>query len=161
GCVCTGVLAPGAPPARLMRSRYSGAVIGGTGPISTTLLLPRDDSPFGPSVNNQTLPATSAASAVGPAAACACASVGKLSIRQNNGPSGKRVIFFSTTGLTSNVCAVALDGDSNSPAIATAHAESVDEMTRVDLKGRPFINAPLKLHPTELSEDSGCRLRFA
>jgi hypothetical protein len=98
-------------------------------------------------VNNQIVPATSAASAVGPAAACACASVGKLSIRQNSGPSGKRVIFFSATGLTSSVCVAALEGDSNSPAIATAHADSKDDMTRVELKGLPFINVPLKLHP--------------
>ena len=81
-----------------MRSKYSGAVIGGTGPISATLLPPEDDPPFGPSVKSQTLPDTSAASPVGPAAACACASVGKLSIRQNKGPGGNCWTFFSATG---------------------------------------------------------------
>src|SRR5665811_1241482 len=103
-----------------MRSKYSGAVIGGTGPISATLLPPGDDPPFGPSVKSQTLPATSAASPVGPAAACACASVGKLSIRQNNGPGGNCWIFFSATGLISNFCADAVDDDSANPVSATA-----------------------------------------
>src|SRR4029077_17410840 len=120
GCVCTGVLTPGGPPVLLIRSKYSGAVIGGTGPISATWLPPGDDPPFGPSVKSQTLPATSAASPVGPAAACACASVGKLSMRQNNGPGGNCWTFFSATGLISNFCAEAVDGDSANPVIAAA-----------------------------------------
>src|SRR5665213_1186450 len=103
-----------------MRSRYSGAAIGGTGPISATLLAPGDDPPLGPSVKSQTLPATSAASPVGPAAACACVSVGKLSIRQNNGPAGNCLIFFSATGLTSNFWADAVEADNRDPDIATA-----------------------------------------
>ena len=103
----------------LMRSRYSGAVIGGTGPISATLLAPGEDPPFGPSVKSQTLPATSAASPVGPPAACACMSVGMLSIRQNNGPAGNCLIFFSATGLTSNFWADAVEADNSNPDIAT------------------------------------------
>ena len=75
------VLAPGAPPARLTRSRYSLALIGGRGPISTTLVPPGVAPSFGASVNSQTLPATSAASEVGPAAPWACASVGRFSSR--------------------------------------------------------------------------------
>jgi hypothetical protein len=64
-----------------MRSKYSGAVIAGTGPISATLLPPGVAPPLGPSVTSQALPATSAASDVSAAAACACASVGKFSTR--------------------------------------------------------------------------------
>src|SRR4029450_298697 len=118
GCVCTGVLAPGGPPALLMRSRYSGAVIGGTGPISTTLVPPRVEPPLGPSVKSQTLPATSAGSDVGPAAACACASVGKFSICQYSGPAGSWLSFFSATGLMTNCCcAAAVGGDRNIPIV--------------------------------------------
>jgi hypothetical protein len=46
-------------------------------------------------VKSQTLPDTSVARPVGPASACACASVGKFSSRQNNGPAGNCSIFFS------------------------------------------------------------------
>src|SRR5262245_21963736 len=116
-----------------MRSRYSGAATGGTGPISTTLVAPGDDPPFAPRVNNQALPAASAASPVGPAAACACASVGKVSMRQNNGPSGSCVILFSTTGLTCNAGSAALEPGSSSAVIAiTAHTESTGEMIEVE-----------------------------
>ncbi|MER8874148.1 hypothetical protein NKI04_30380 [Mesorhizobium sp. M0814] len=45
-------------------------------------------------MNSQTLPATSAASEVGPAAPWACASVGKFSSRQYNGPEGSSFTFF-------------------------------------------------------------------
>src|SRR5471030_533242 len=107
-----------------MRSRYSGAVIGGMGPISATLLAPGDDPPFGPSVKSHTLPATSAASAVGPAAACACASVEQFSMRQNNGPAGNCLIFFSATDLTSNCWADAVEADNTNPDIPLSHMRS-------------------------------------
>src|SRR5262249_11429665 len=133
GWVCTCVFAPGGPLARLMRSRYSGAATGGTGPISTTLVAPGDDPPFAPRVNNQALPATSAASPVGPAAACASASVGKVSTRQNNDPSGSRVTFFSTTGLTCNAGSAALERGSNSAVIAiTTHTGSTHDMIELE-----------------------------
>src|ERR1700719_5149479 len=99
--------------------------MGGTGPISATLVPPGDDPSFGPSVNSQTLPATSATSAVGPAAAWACASAGKLSIRQNNGPGGSCSIFFSATDLISNSCAEATDDANDKPANTAAHSKSV------------------------------------
>src|SRR6202042_3623121 len=105
---------PGGPPALFIRSKYSGALMGGTGPISATLVPPGDDPSFGPSVNSQTLPAASATSAVGPAAPWACASVGKLSIRQNNGPGGSSWIFFSATDLISNSCCEPTDDDNSS-----------------------------------------------
>src|SRR6185312_15345284 len=107
-----------------MRNKYSGARKSGTGPTSATILPPGDDPPFAPRVNNQAFPAASAASAVGPAAACAWASVGKLSMRQNSGPAGKREILFSATGLISNFAAAATEGDSNSPDVAIAQAKS-------------------------------------
>src|SRR6185437_6964901 len=107
-----------------MRSKYSGAEIGGTGPISATLLPPGDDPPCLPSVNSHALPSTWAASAVGPAAACAWASVGKLSMRQNKGPGGSCETFFSAIGLISNFAAAAIQGDNNNPDVATAQATS-------------------------------------
>ena len=81
GWVCTGVLAPGGPLTWFTRSKYSGALIVGTGPISAALRAPGVDPPAGPSVNNQAVPATSATSDAGPRAAVACASVGKVSTR--------------------------------------------------------------------------------
>src|SRR5215831_5251290 len=107
-----------------MRSRYSGAEMGGTGPISATFLPPGDDPPFGPSVKSQTLPATSAASPVVPAAACASASVEKLSMRQNNAPDGNCGIFFSATDLTSNFGSDASDNESDSAKMAAVHTKS-------------------------------------
>src|SRR5882672_10204081 len=130
-----------------MRNKYSGAAIGGTGPISTTLLPPGDDPPSGPSVNSQTLPAASAASPVGPAAACACASVGKLSIRQNSVPGGNRSIFLSAIDLISKLCAHAADNDIDSPDIANAHIIIiVDDTARMELSARRFTSATLKLN---------------
>src|SRR5581483_9244210 len=99
--------------------------MGGTGPISATSVPPDDDAPFGPSVNSQSLPAASAASAVGPAAACAWASVGKVSMRQNNGPGGNRAIFLSAIGLTSNCCAKAGDHTGAANNIAASHGRNV------------------------------------
>ena len=64
------------------------ATTGGTGPISATLLAPRVEPPLGPSVKSHAFPDTSAANDVGPAAACAVASAGKLSTRQYSGPGG-------------------------------------------------------------------------
>src|SRR5262245_28251668 len=83
-----------------MRSRYSGACTGGTGPISATLVAPAVAPPLAPRVNSQTLPEISAASAVGPAAAWASLKVANVSTRQNSGPAGSSFSFFSTTGLT-------------------------------------------------------------
>ena len=93
--------------------QVSGAVIGGTGPISATLLPPGVAPPLAPSVNSQTLPATSATSHGDPsydtvsgfqrkgrAADFAWSSVGKFSIRQYSGPGGSCLIFISATGLT-------------------------------------------------------------
>src|ERR1051325_6713849 len=97
-----GVFTPGGPPALLMRKRYSGAKIEGTGPISATLVPPGDDPPREASVKSQDLPSTSAASAVGLAAACAAARLGNVSMRQYRGPAGRCETFFSATGLTSN-----------------------------------------------------------
>src|SRR5262249_16818058 len=112
----TGVLAPGGPPEWTMRNRYSGAVTGGTGPISATLLPPGVAPPSGPSVNSQTLPAASTASDVGPAAACALASAGKFSICQSRGPAGSSLSFFSATGLMTNFsCAVAVGCNVHNP----------------------------------------------
>jgi hypothetical protein len=68
--VCTGVLAPGGPPAWLMRSRYSGAVIAVTGPISATLLPPAVPPPLAPSVNSQALSQASFHFSLGSALAC-------------------------------------------------------------------------------------------
>src|SRR4029453_8966904 len=120
-----------------MRSRYSGAVIGGTGPISTTLVPPRVEPPLGPSVKSQTLPATSAGSDVGPAAACACASVGKFSICQYSGPAGSWLSFFSATGLMTNCCcAAAVDGDSNIPIV---HSKTANATRRGAPDVRSFI----------------------
>src|SRR5262245_40414106 len=104
-----------------MRSRYSCAVIVGTGPISATLLPPRVAPPLAPRVNSHTLPATSAASEVGPAAACASASVAKVSSRQYSDPAGSSFSFLSATGLISNLaCARDADGHSISPIAPTA-----------------------------------------
>jgi hypothetical protein len=81
-------------------------------------LVPPGVAPsFGASVNSQTLRATYAASEVGPAAPWACASVGKFSSRQYNGPDGSSVTFLSTTGSTKN-----FEGDVNSPK---AHSENI------------------------------------
>src|SRR5689334_17786354 len=65
-------------------------------------------------------PATSAASAVELATACAEASLGKVSMRQNNGPGGSCETFFSARGLMSNFCAWAAD-ESSSPTITVTH----------------------------------------
>ena len=74
----------GGPPAWLMRNRYSGAPITGTGPTSATLLAPGVAPPLAASVNSQALPETSAASAVACEAAFswACAREGSVSMRQ-------------------------------------------------------------------------------
>src|SRR6185503_10859386 len=120
-----------------MRRRYSGALIAGTGPISATLPPPRVGLPLGPSVKSQTLPETSAASDVSAAAACASASVGKVSTCQYNGPAGSRSSFFSATGLTKNACcAAADDGDSNTPI---AHSDRAKTTTRRTAEIRSFI----------------------
>ena len=70
-------------------------------------------------MKSQTLPEISAASAVGPSAACASLKVGKVSTRQNSGPCGSSFSFFSTTGLTLSAggCCAA-DGADPKPAIA-------------------------------------------
>jgi hypothetical protein len=92
-------------------------------------LVPPGVAPsFGASVNSQTLPATSAASEVGPAAPWACASVGKFSSRQYNGPDGSSVTFFSTTGSTKN-----FEGYVNSPK---AHSENTNAPIRRALRDR-------------------------
>src|SRR6188472_3390790 len=88
-----------------MRSKYSVATTGGTGPISATLLAPGVEPPLGPSVKSHALPDTSAANDVGPTAACASASAGKRSTRQYSGPGGSCRTFFSATGLMTNPCA--------------------------------------------------------
>jgi hypothetical protein len=100
------------PPSEVLRirSKYSFATTGGTGPISATLLAPRVDPPLGPSVKSHAFPDTSAASDVGPAAACAVASAGKLSTRQYSGPDGSCWTFFSATGSMTNPCAHAGGG---------------------------------------------------
>src|SRR5262245_59998776 len=104
-----------------MRSRYSLALSGGNGgaigrgPISTTLVPPGVAPPFGASVNSQTLPATSAASEVGPAASWACANVGKFSRRQYNDPDGNSVTFFATTGSSKNLISSGIEGEVNNP----------------------------------------------
>src|SRR5690242_13435578 len=103
-----------------MRSRYLAADIEGTGPISATLLPPGEDPPGGPSVNSQTFPAACTASAVGPAAASAWARFGKLSMRQNHGPGGNCMTFFSANGVTLNSCARAVEV-SGKPSIVIAH----------------------------------------
>jgi hypothetical protein len=93
------------------------------------------------------LPATSAANPVGPAAASACASVGKFSIRQNNGPAGRWLIFFSATGLISNFCANAADGDNKSPSTATAQQQSPIHLRRLDSVGWPFMAMSFSVFP--------------
>src|SRR5262249_55590037 len=104
-------------PDRTTRKRYSGAVIEGTGPISTTLLPPGDDPPGGPSVKSHAVPSTSAASAVVLATACALPGGGEMSTRQNNGPGGSCETFFSATGVISNFCACAAVESSSPVAI--------------------------------------------
>src|SRR6185437_15727727 len=92
------------------------------------------EPPFGPSVKSQAFPDTSAASAVaesyrtvsgfqrsGPIAACACASVGKFSMRQYSGPAGSCLTFFSATGLTTYFTRAAACGGAGSQTIA--HSE--------------------------------------
>src|SRR5215472_11084564 len=108
-----------------MRSKYSGAAKADTGPISAILLPPEEDPPFGPSVNSQALPEASAASAVGPAAACAWARVGKLSIRQNSGPGGNCRTLRSAIDLTSHCCAASGSDTNSDAAIAANHAKDV------------------------------------
>jgi hypothetical protein len=92
---------------------YLAAAIGGTGRISTILPEPGSEPAIGPRVNRQALPAHSAASDVGPSAACACLSVGKLRMLQNSGPAGNRSIVFSATGTTINPCCAAAGCGSN------------------------------------------------
>jgi hypothetical protein len=126
---------PGGPLASLIRRRYCGAVTGGTGPISTTLTPPADEPPAGPSVNSQAWPRDSAASAVGPAAAWAWASVGKVSSRQNSGPEGSRSSFCSASGLiVSAGCAAATDASTSDhgtrAAIAAATRDFIGHLTR-------------------------------
>src|SRR6185295_10900879 len=99
---------PGGPLASLIRSRYWLAEISGSGPSSTIFVPPDDDPPAGPSVKSQALPFDSLARLSGPAAACACASVAKVSTRQKSGPAGSLSTFFSTTGLTTSVPAPAV-----------------------------------------------------
>src|SRR5674476_341744 len=115
------VVLPGGPRASLIRRRYCVALTRGIGPTSATLAPPTDDPPVGPSVNSQTLPADSATNDQVPAAACACASAAKFSIRQNSGPAGNSATFFSASGLmTSGCCAIAVDGnDDNADAKTT------------------------------------------
>jgi hypothetical protein len=99
-----------------MRSRYSGALIGGTGPISATSLAPAVELFFRPSVKSQTLPAIWAAKDAGPSAACAAASVERFSIRQYSGPAGNSRSVFSATFLITNFCGgAAAEGASGSP----------------------------------------------
>jgi len=115
------VMRPGAPVVSVIRRRYCGATTGGSGPISATLVPSADDLPAGPSVKSQILPPDSATNPVGPAAACACATVRKFSIRQKSGPAGSSDNFFLTSGLaTSLSCAVAIDGNDNKPDTKTA-----------------------------------------
>ena len=108
----------------------------GSGPISTILLAPSaDDPPAGPSVKSQALPPDSAATLIGPAAAWALASVGKLSTRQKSGPAGSSATFFSASALTTSEPAPAVptllgwamaDGAAQNPASphsATATAQ--------------------------------------
>jgi hypothetical protein len=72
-------------------------------------------------VNNQTFPADCATKAVEPAAASACASVGKFSSLQTSGPAGSSVTFFSANGLmTSACCANTADCAKHTPAINIA-----------------------------------------
>src|SRR5262249_1026593 len=49
-------LGPGGPPLWVIRSKYSGAVTGGTAPISATLLAPEVEPPLRPSVRSHALP---------------------------------------------------------------------------------------------------------
>src|SRR5581483_2499533 len=108
---------PGAPLASLIRSRYCEAAIRWIGPTSATTVPPADDPPAGPSVKSHSVPADSAASPQGPAAACACASVGKRCIRQNSSPAGRSATRFSASGLmTSRCCPSVADGRSHAPA---------------------------------------------
>ena len=76
----------------------------GIGPTSATLVLPAEDPPAGPSVKSQTLPAASATSDQGPAAACACGSAAKFSMRQKSGPAGNSSTFFSASGFATSDC---------------------------------------------------------
>src|SRR3990172_9097400 len=111
---------PGGPLASLIRRRYCGATTRGIGPNSATLVPPADDPPVGPSVKSQTLPADSATNDQGPAAACACASAVKFSIRQKTGPAGNSATFFSASGLMrSGCCAIAVDGNDHNPDAKT------------------------------------------
>jgi hypothetical protein len=138
----------------LTRSKYSAAEMGGTGPISATLMPPGEDLPFEPSVNSQTLPAASALSAVGPAAACAWASVGKVSIRQNNCSGGNCEIFLSAIGFISNRCAQAGDDASVSNGIAARHRRNV----RKALGARRDIASPLAF--VSVASGSAAREKF-
>ena len=80
----------------------------GIGPTSVTFVPPAEEPPAGPRVTSHTLPADSATSDQGPAAACACASASTVSIRQKSGPAGKSWSFFSASGLmTSGGCPIA------------------------------------------------------
>ena len=106
-----------------------------------------EDPPFEPSVKSQTFPSTAAARPVGPATACAWASVGKLSMRQNSGPDGNCEIFFSATDLTSNFCSDATDDD-----VAAAQAKNATANTKrrcvmgnsSEGRTRPDKSSPLK-----------------
>ena len=54
-------------------------------------------------MKSQTLPLDSATRPIGPAAACAWASVAKLSTRQKSSPAGSSATFFSASGLMTSV----------------------------------------------------------
>src|SRR6266581_4692348 len=125
---------PEGPVASLIRSRYWVATTLGIGPTSATLVPPVDDPPAGPSVNSHTLRSDSTANPVGPAAACACVSVGKFSIRQKSGPDGSSVTFFSDSALmTSACCAIAVDGNAHNP-----DARTTIVATRIRFMGTPL-----------------------
>ena len=114
-------------------SGRSGAVSGGIGPTSVTLLPPAVPPPFGPSVNSQTLPATSAASDVGPEAAFAAASVPKFSMRQYSGPDGNCLSFTSVTGSTTSLlCAAAVEGADAIAKSDNASAKAVPAFRVID-----------------------------
>ena len=100
----------------MSRRRYCDAATRGIGPTSATLVLPADDPPAGPSVKSQTLPADSATNDQGPAAACACGSAAKFSMRQKSGPAGNSSTFFSASGFATSDCwAIAVGCNGHNP----------------------------------------------
>ena len=140
----------------MSRRRYCDAATRGIGPTSATLVPPADDPPAGPSVKSQTLPADSATNDQGPAAACACGSAAKFSMRQKSGSAGNSSTFFSASGFATRDCwAIAVECDDHNP----------DAKTTIRSMRTRFIRTPpsftIRPIPKEVYPVSKCHQRVS